>query len=127
VATKTKVDIQNKKFMFAIPWNPDRFHVIDRFPTGAKINSTYDATKIVQPLHEAFFPQGRNPHGKRPVVYVNNRLVHRSVAIDLFMKTRDMVSMPHPPHSANLAPTGFCLFPTVKERLKHAGVTDEDQ
>jgi hypothetical protein len=38
-----------------------------------------------------------------------------------------MVSMPHPRYSPDLVPSDFYLFPTVKERLKHAGITDEDQ
>jgi hypothetical protein len=38
-----------------------------------------------------------------------------------------MVSMPHSSYSPDLAPSDFDLFPTVKERLEHAGITDEDQ
>jgi hypothetical protein len=43
------------------------------------------------------------------------------------MKTRDKVSMPHPPYSPDLAPGDFFLFPTVKERLEHVNITDEHQ
>jgi hypothetical protein len=51
-------------------WNPHGFHVIDRLPTGVKINSTYYFINILQPLRQTFFSQGRNPHGKPLVVHV---------------------------------------------------------
>jgi hypothetical protein len=43
------------------------------------------------------------------------------------MKTQEMGSMPYPPYSPELAPNDFYLFPTVKERLEYASITDEDQ
>jgi histone-lysine N-methyltransferase SETMAR len=106
VARKTRSGIQNKKFRFTIMWKPPGFRVIRRLPTGAKIDSTYCATNILQ-LHQAFSPRGRNPHGKRLVVHVDNYSVHRSVTTESFMKTRDMVSTPHPPYSPDLAPSDF--------------------
>jgi hypothetical protein len=108
-------------------WNPHGFHVIDQLPAGAKINSTYYTTNIIQPFYQAFFLQGRNPHGKQLVVHVDNCSVHTGVTTELFMKTWDMVSMPHPPYSPGTVPIDFYLFPTVKERLKHASITDKDQ
>jgi hypothetical protein len=38
-----------------------------------------------------------------------------------------MVPMPHSSHSADLAPSDFSTFLTVKERPVHADVTDKDQ
>jgi hypothetical protein len=43
------------------------------------------------------------------------------------MKTRGIVSMPHPPYSLDLALSNFYLFFTVKERIEHAGITGDDQ
>jgi hypothetical protein len=64
VATKNEDRYPNHKFMFTVMWNLHGFHVIDRLSNGAKINGTYYTTDILQPLHEAFFPQGRSPNGK---------------------------------------------------------------
>jgi hypothetical protein len=61
------------------------------------------------------------------VLRVDNYSIHRSVTRESFMKTRHMVSMPHPPCSPDLAPRDFYFFPTVKKRLKHTGITDGDQ
>jgi hypothetical protein len=41
-----------------------------------------------------------------------------------FMKIRDMISMPHLSHSA---PSNFYLFSTVKERLEHASVANDEE
>jgi hypothetical protein len=38
-----------------------------------------------------------------------------------------MVSMPYPPYSPDLATRDFYLLPTVKEKLEHAVITDDDQ
>jgi histone-lysine N-methyltransferase SETMAR len=61
------------------------------------------------------------------IMHIDNCLVHRSVTTESFMKTRDMASMQHPPYSPDLAPSDFCSFLTVKERLELAGITDEYQ
>jgi hypothetical protein len=124
---KTRTDIQSQKFMFKIMQNPHGFRVIDRPPTGAKANNIYYATQILQPLDQAFFLQGRNPHGMQLVVHADNCSVHRSMTTESFKKTRDMVSMPHPLYSPDLALSEFDLFPTVKETLEHTGISDKDQ
>jgi hypothetical protein len=57
----------------------------------------------------------------------DNCPVHGSVTTESFMKTRNIASSPHPPNSPELAPSDFCLSPSVKERLEHAGITDKDK
>jgi hypothetical protein len=37
------------------------------------------------------------------------------------------MSLPRPQDSLELAPSDFCFFGTVKEKLGHAGVSDDDQ
>jgi hypothetical protein len=127
VATKPRTEIQSKKFMFTIMWNPSGFYVIDRLPSGAKLNAFYYTTNILTPLQHCFFPKGRKPHGKRLVVHVDNCSVHRSRITELFMESHDMISMPHPPYSPDLAPSDFYLFGAVKQQLEHITVTDDDQ
>jgi hypothetical protein len=75
----------------------------------------------------AVLSQGRNPHGKRLVAHVDNCLIHRSMATGSFMKTRDMVSIPHQPYSSDMVLSDFYLSSTVKKRLNYVGITDEDQ
>jgi hypothetical protein len=39
IATKPKHGIPTKKFMFTVMWNPLGFHIVERLPTGAEMNS----------------------------------------------------------------------------------------
>jgi hypothetical protein len=105
--------VSRGKSMFTIIWNQHGFRVIGRLLIDAKINIAYYTSHNPHPVHQGFFPQRRNPHGKQLLVQVDNCSVHRSVTTESFMKTWDMVSMPHPPHSLDLAPSDFHLFLTV--------------
>jgi hypothetical protein len=127
VVTKPRTEIQSKKSMFSIMWNPLGFYVIDRLPTGDKINNSYYITHILESLYQVFFPSGRNPHEKRLVVHIDNCSVHKSQMTKTFMQNINMIDMSHSSYSPDLAPSDFYLFDTVKEKLEHEGITDEDQ
>jgi histone-lysine N-methyltransferase SETMAR len=126
VATIPRTDIATKKFMYTIMWNPSGFHVIDKLPLGAKMNSGHYTANVLQPLYEVFFPRGRKPRAKRLVVHVDNCSVHRSGATEAFMESHEMIRMPHPPYSPDLAPSDFYLFGLVKGKLGHVDVMEED-
>jgi hypothetical protein len=53
VITEPRLDIQDKKFIFAIMWNLTGFQVVDRLPNDTKINSDYFVTKIFIPFEQA--------------------------------------------------------------------------
>jgi hypothetical protein len=108
-------------------WNPHGFHVIDRLPTGTKMNSTYFVSNILHPLRQIFFSGERHPRAKRLVIHVDNCTVHRSLITESCMEKSDMISMPHPPYSPDLAPSDFFLFGAVKEKLEHLRITDVEQ
>jgi transposase len=91
------------------------------------MNSAYFVTKILIPLQEAMFPQGRAAHQKRLVVHLDNCSIHTSRVSTKWLEEHDMRRMPQPPYSPDLAPSDFYLFPTVKERLERIQLADEDQ
>jgi hypothetical protein len=64
VATKLRQQIQSKKFMFTIIWNPTGFYVIDRLPNDTKINRDYFVTNTLVFLGQIIFPCRRAPHEK---------------------------------------------------------------
>jgi hypothetical protein len=43
-----------------------------------------------------------------------------------FLADDNRMRLQHPPHSPNLAPSDFYLFPTVKEKLKDSEMVDEE-
>jgi hypothetical protein len=47
IVTKPRHQIQSKKFMFTIIWNPTGFDVVDRLPNDAKMNSDYFVANVL--------------------------------------------------------------------------------
>jgi hypothetical protein len=68
MATKPRQQIQSKKFMFTIIWNPTGFYVLDIFPNDTKMNSEYFVTNILISQEQMIFPCRRATHEKRLVV-----------------------------------------------------------
>ena len=44
--------------------------------------------------------------------------VHNSVLVTDYLTKMAIKAVPHPPHSSDLAPSDFCLFPKRKEKLR---------
>jgi transposase len=127
MATKPRQQIQCKKFMFPIIWNPTGFYVVERFPNDTKMNSAYFVTNTLTPLEKAIFPQRRAPHQKRLAIHLDNWSIHTSRASTEWLGEYGMRRMPQPSYSPDLAPSDFYLFSTVKEKYERTQVADEDQ
>jgi hypothetical protein len=56
VATKSRQQMQSKKFMFKIIWNPTGFYNVNRLPNDTKMNSDYFVTNILISLEQMIFP-----------------------------------------------------------------------
>jgi histone-lysine N-methyltransferase SETMAR len=126
MATKPRLDIQSKRFMVIITWNPSGFYVVDRLPNDTKMNSNYFIANIFISFEKAIFPRGRAPHQKRLVIYFRKGSVHTSRASRDWLKEYGMRRTPHSPYSPDLAPSDFYLFPPVKEKLEWIQVGGED-
>jgi histone-lysine N-methyltransferase SETMAR len=124
---KPKHQIQSKKFIFTVRWNPTGFYVVDRVPNDTKTNSAYFVINLLTPLQQAIFPQRRALHQKRLVIHLDNCSIHTSRASREWLKEHDMLRIPQPPYSLDLAPSDFYLFPIVKERLERTQVAEKDQ
>jgi hypothetical protein len=127
VATKPKHDIRTEKSMFTMILNPLGFQVVDKLPTGTKMNSDYFFTNIIEPLEQKIFPNGRGSHAERLTVHLDSCSIHTSGANEVFMAEHNVIRLKHSPYSPDLAPSDFYLFPTIKERLTNIQmVNDED-
>jgi hypothetical protein len=121
MVTKPRLNIQSKKFMFIIIWNPSGFSVVERLPNDTKMNSTYFVIDILIPLisliplEQAIFSRGRAPHQKRLLIHLDNCSVHTRRASTDWFEEQGIRRMPHLPYSSDLAHSDFCLFPTIKE------------
>jgi hypothetical protein len=52
------------------------------------------------------------------LLHHDNALSHNSVLTQQFLAKDNMVFIPHPPYSPDLAPCDFSLFPKMKLKLK---------
>jgi hypothetical protein len=127
VVTKPRPDIQSKKIMFTIMWNPSGLYVIDRLPNDTKINSDYFVTNILIPFEQAICTRGMALHQKQLVVHLDNCSVHTSQASIDWLEEHSMRHMQHLLYSPELTSSDFYLFPRVKEKLERIQVADENQ
>jgi hypothetical protein len=121
VVTKPRLAIQTAKFMFPVMWNPLRFHVIDKLPTGLRMNNESFTINILARLEEKIFPEGRTAHAKRTIVHMDNSSIHTRGATEDDMKRNNAMRLRQPPYSPAWAPSDFYLFPSAKEKLKTFG------
>jgi hypothetical protein len=75
-------NIQTAKFVFTVIWNPLGFHVINRLPTGARMNTEYIPINILAQLKEKIFPEQRTVRAERLIVHMDNCSIHRSGATE---------------------------------------------
>ena len=63
---------------------------------------------------------------KRPALFKSgqwhfqqdNKPVHNSILVTDYLTKKDIETVPQPPHSPDLAPCDFWLFPKLKEKLR---------
>jgi hypothetical protein len=101
-------------------WNPLGFHVIEKLPTGAIMNSEYFTTNTLARF-EKISPEGRTPHAKRLIIHMDNCSIHTGGAREDYMKQNNMMRLRYARYSADLAPSDFYLFPKGKEKLERFG------
>jgi hypothetical protein len=91
------------------------------------MNSHYFVINILTLLEQSTFRQGRVPHEKRLVVHVDNCSLHTGRVSRKWPNQHNIVHMPQPPYSPDLAPSHFYSFLTVIEKLQNIALRDEDQ
>lgn len=64
------------------------------------------------------FPAGRNPPAKRLTIHLDKRSIDGGRENGAYINERNMVWFQDHLYSANLAPSDFCLFSTIKENWK---------
>jgi hypothetical protein len=57
-------------------------------------------------------------HNHNWLLHHNNAPAHTSLTTTKFVTNNNMVIVPHPPYSPNLAPCEFALFPKLKMKLR---------
>jgi histone-lysine N-methyltransferase SETMAR len=79
------------------------------------------------PLVQDIFPHGRNRRALRLHLHLDNCLVHFSKVAERFLEVNDILRIPHPPYSPDLAPSDFWLFGRIKTALAGAEFDEPEQ
>jgi hypothetical protein len=126
--TKEKQAISTKKFMLAVFWSVDGFHVAEFLPTGTRFDTAYFAEHIIPSLATKLQMRasGRRRVGYR--LHCDHADPHNSERSRASTRDYGFHRIPQPPYSPDLALSDFYLFGTVKKQLENrALVAPEDR
>ena len=90
----------------------------DYVPKGQMVNKEFYRT-VLQRLCDAVLRHGSEKwHSGNWILHHDNAPAHRAVTTNEFLVKHNILSLPHPPYSPDLARCDFFLFPQVKKTMK---------
>ena len=101
----------------SIFWDEDGFLLIDYLPKGQTINAEYCSSLLVQ-LKDILKAKRRRKFTKGVLFLHENAPAHRALATQKKLAYLGFHYFDHPPHSPDLAPSDYHLFPGLKKQLK---------
>lgn len=126
IPTRVEKCIGAKKYMLTIMWSKSRFYVVELLEPDQKFNSEYFIGKILKLLLLEF---DKNHHNrKKPILlHVDNARPHNSKSANDFLNQNNIIRLPHPPYSPDLAPSDFFLFGYIKNKLEGSKFEDPEE
>jgi len=87
-------------------------------PRGHTVNKEFYRT-VLQCLHNAVCRHRPEKwHSGNWILHHDNAPAHRAVTTNEFLEKHNILSLPHPSYSPDLAPCNFFLFPQLKKTMK---------
>jgi len=108
----------NIKTMLIAFFDIDRLVHHEFVPTGQMVNKEFYKT-VLQCLCDAV--RRHRPEKWRSgnwILHHDNAPAHRAVTTNEFLAKHNILSLPQPPYSPDLAPCDFFLFPQLKKTMK---------
>jgi hypothetical protein len=97
VSERVRQQIGRKKFMLAVIWGIDGFHVVDLMTSQRSFTSEYFVSHVLAPMVAKVFSPGRIPHTCRLQLHLGNCQVHFSKAIEQFINENHIGRVLQPP------------------------------
>ena len=113
---KFRVQKSAGKILAWIFWDQDIL-VIDCLPKGQTINAEYYSSLLVQ-LKHILKDKTRGKFSKGVLFLHDNAPAHRALATQKKLAYLGFQCLDNPPHSPDLAPSDYPLFPGLKKQLK---------
>ena len=108
----------NEKVLITIYFDCRRVVHHEFLPKGRKVNKEY-YLQVMRNLREAI--RKKRPDlwkNKNWLLHHDNAPAHTSLIVREFLAKNNMLMMPQPPYSPDLAPCDFFLFPKLKRPMK---------
>ena len=114
--TKAKVVSSAGKVMASIFWDAKGIVLINYLQKGKTINGEYYA-KLLRELQQAIKPKRPGKLTKGVLLHQDNAPAHKSLVAMSTVHDCGFELIDHPPHSPDLAPLDYFLFPNLKKHL----------
>jgi len=114
---KFRVQKSAGKVLASIFWDQDGILLIDYLPKGQTINAEYYSSLLVQ-LHYILKEERRGKVTKGVLFLHDNAQAHRALATQKKLVYLGFLCHDHLPHSPDLVPSDYHLFPGLKKQLK---------
>jgi hypothetical protein len=102
-------------------WWVNGFHLLDLMPPQCIFNTRYFLEHVMAPLVQTVFSQWKTRYTSQLNVHIDNRRVHFSKVTEQFLIENQLLHVPHPPDSPDLALSDFWLFGHIKTGLAGRG------
>jgi hypothetical protein len=103
--------------MLTAIWGDNGFRLLDLMPSQYRFNAQYFVEHVMTPLVQTVFPQGRTQYTPRLNAHLDNCRVHFSKVTEQLFIENQLLHVPHPPYSPDLAPSDFWRFGRIKTGL----------
>jgi histone-lysine N-methyltransferase SETMAR len=113
--TITKTERSAGKVMYAIFFSNQGPVCQVPVPAGRHVSGSYYAETILPQVLQEW--SSSHP-GHRLRIHHDNAPAHRSAIVLSFLEDNNILQVPHPPYSPDLAPCDFWLFPRLKDHLR---------
>ena len=108
----------NVKTMLIAFFNIDGLVHHEHIPRGQTVNKEFYRT-VLQRLHNAVHRhRSEKLRSGNWILQHDNAPAHRAVTTNEFLAKHNILALPHPPYSPDLAPCDFFLFPQLKKTMK---------
>jgi len=114
---KFRVQKSAGKVLASIFWDQDYILLIDYLPNGQTINAEYYVSLLVQ-LKDILKDKRRGKFTSGVMFLHDNAPAHWALATQKKLAYLGFQCLDHPPHSPDLAPSVYHLFPRLKKQFR---------
>ena len=122
---KFKVAHSAKKVMATVFWDVKGVLLVDFLPSGETVNANRYC-QTLDKLREAIRRKRPGRLSKGVILQHDNATPHTAKRTQDWLKRYNWETLPHPPHSPDLAPSDFHLFGPLKRHLAGQRFEDDD-